>query len=517
MDASNCDVASTNWTHWHDIPWQHAHQVVGRLQARIAKAAKAGEWRNVKRLQRLLTRSISAKALAVKRVTENQGRKTPGIDRQTWSTPDDKWQAVGTLHHKGYKPKPMRRVYIPKANGDRRPLGIPTMRDRAMQALHLLALDPTAETTGDTHSYGFRRGRSTADAIEQVRNALGRKHSPKWVLEGDIKGCFDNISHEWLLAHVPMDKGVLRKWLKAGYFEGNALFPTESGTPQGGIISPVLANLALDGLQSKLAGLFRTVRDARAAKVNFVRYADDFIITSSSRELLEEKVKPLVQEFMRERGLELSEKKTLITHVDDGFDFLGWTARWQGGMLLTKPARKNVKNFLEKIRGTLRQMRTARQEDVIDKLNPVIRGWANYHRSQMATRTFAKTDHLIWQALWRWARRRHPNKGQRWIKARYFRRIAGRDWRFADKGQGAVDADELSQEAPRQDRRQPKSVQPGRRGLLRRAPRAQDGVGLERAPETGVVVVLAGRTVSVLQPEDHEDDGVAHPPRRQAV
>ena len=433
MDACSCDVASTNWTHWHGIPWQDAHQVVGRLQARIAKAAKAGEWRNVKRLQRLLTRSVSAKALAVKRVTENQGRKTPGIDRQTWSTPDDKWQAVGTLHHKGYKPKPMRRVYIPKANGDRRPLGIPTMRDRAMQALHLLALDPTAETTGDTHSYGFRRGRSTADAIEQVRNALGRKHSPKWVLEGDIKGCFDNISHEWLLAHVPMDKGVLRKWLKAGYFEGNSLFPTESGTPQGGIISPVLANLALDGLQSKLAGLFRTVREARAAKVNFVRYADDFIITSSSRELLEEKVKPLVQEFMRERGLELSEKKTLITHVDDGFDFLGWTARWQGGMLLTKPARKNVKNFLEKIRGTLRQMRTARQEDVIDKLNPVIRGWANYHRSQMATRTFAKTDHLIWQALWRWARRRHPNKGERWTKARYFRRIAGRDWRFAEK------------------------------------------------------------------------------------
>ncbi len=433
MDALPCDVTSTNWKHWHGIPWQDAHQVVGRLQARIAKAAKAGDWRSVRRLQKLLTRSISAKALAVRRVTENRGRKTPGIDRQTWSTPDEKWQAIGTLRTKGYQPRPLRRVYIPKANGDRRPLGIPTMRDRAMQALHLLALDPIAEVTGDTHSYGFRRGRSTTDAIEQVRNALGRKHSPKWVLEGDIKGCFDNISHEWLLARVPMDKGVLRKWLKAGYFEGPTLFPTESGTPQGGIISPVLANLALDGLQNELAGQFRTVRDARAAKVNFVRYADDFIITGSSKELLEDEIKPLVQKFMRERGLELSEKKTLVTHVNDGFDFLGWTVRWQSRMLLVRPSGKNVKRFLNKIRETLRDMRAARQAEVIDQLDPVIRGWANYHRSQMATRTFAKVEHMIWQGLWRWACRRHPQKGRRWIKARYFGRIAGRDWRFTDR------------------------------------------------------------------------------------
>lgn len=433
MDASDCDVASTNWTHWHGIPWRDAHQVVGRLQARIAKAAKAGDWRTVRRLQRLLTRSSSAKALAVRRVTENRGRKTPGIDRQTWSTPDEKWQAARTLSDRGYRPRPLRRVYIPKSNGERRPLGIPTMTDRAMQALHLLALDPVAEVVGDVHSYGFRRERSTVDAIEQVRNALGRRASPKWVLEGDIKGCFDHISHDWLLANVCMDRGVLRKWLKAGYFEGNTLFPTQAGTPQGGIISPVLANWALDGLQRELDGICRTRRAATAAKVNFVRYADDFIITASSREFLENEVKPRVRSFLAGRGLELSDAKTVITHVQAGFDFLGWTVRWRGGMLLTQPSKKNVKNFLAKVRGTLREMRTARQADVIAKLNPVIRGWANYHRSQMATRRFAKTDHQIWQALWRWACRRHPNKGARWIKARYFRCVAGRDWQFADK------------------------------------------------------------------------------------
>lgn len=432
MDASDCDVASTDWSHWHGIPWQTVHREVGRLQARIAKATKAGDWRTVRGLQRLLTRSQSAKALAVRRVTENRGRNTPGIDRQTWSTPEAKWSALVTLG-KGYRPLPLRRVYIPKSNGERRPLGIPTMRDRAMQALHLLALDPVSETVADKHSYGFRRERSTTDAIEQVRNALARKHSPTWILEGDIKGCFDNISHDWLQTHVCMDKGVLKKWLKAGYFEGGTLFPTSAGTPQGGIISPALANWALDGLQQALDGLFRTVREARQHKVNYVRYADDFIITSTSKEFLENEVKPLVQRFMAARGLMLSEKKTLITHVTEGFDFLGWTVRYRRNILLIQPSKKNIKSFLDKVREALRSMRTARQEDVIETLSPIIRGWAQYHRTQMASRTFAKADHAIWLALWRWACRRHPNKGARWIKSRYFRRINARDWHFAEK------------------------------------------------------------------------------------
>jgi RNA-directed DNA polymerase len=435
MDASqhDCDVASTAWQSWHDVSWVKVHQVVARLQTRIAKAAKAGEWRKVRALQRLLTKSTGAKALAVRRVTENQGRKTPGVDKQTWDTPEAKWNAVVDLGNRRYRPLPLRRIYIPKANGDKRPLGIPTMRDRAMQALHLLALDPVAETLGDPHSYGFRRERSTADAIEQVRNALGRKASPKWVLEGDIKGCFDNISHDWLVANVCMDKGILRKWLKAGFIETGRLFPTQAGTPQGGIISPVLANLALDGLQHELTTLFRTVREERAAKVNLVRYADDFIITGSSKEYLEEKVKPLVEKFLATRGLILSEKQTKITHVMNGFDFLGWNVRQFNRMLVTQPSKKNVKAFLGKIRDLLRERKAASQTEVIEKLSPVVRGWANYHRSQMASQTFARCDHQIWQALWRWACRRHPEKGKRWIKQRYFKCLKGRDWRFADK------------------------------------------------------------------------------------
>ncbi len=427
------DFASADWQGWHQIDWASTHQTVARLQARIAKAVAAGAWRKARSLQRLLTRSTSAQALAVKRVTENRGRKTPGVDGQTWSTPTEKWDAVKGLSSKSYRPLPLRRIHIPKSNGEKRPLGIPTMRDRAMQALHLLALDPVSETTADSHSYGFRRERSTVDAIEQIRNVLGRKASPQWILEGDIKGCFDNISHDWLIANVLMDKCILRKWLKAGFVEMGKLFPTNAGTPQGGIISPVLANMALDGLQQALDGLFRTVRQAREAKVHLVRYADDFVITGSSKELLEERVKPLVERFLAARGLVLSERKTTITHVTEGFDFLGWNVRRLKGMLLTQPSKKNVKAFIAKIRDSLRKMRAAKQEDVIDKLAPVVRGWATYHRNQMATRTFSRCDHLIWGMLWRWAVRRHSNKGKRWIKQRYFAQLRGRDWRFAEK------------------------------------------------------------------------------------
>jgi RNA-directed DNA polymerase len=268
---------STGPAAWHTIDWYAVHRTVRRLQARIVKAVQAGRWGKVQALQHLLTHSFSGKALAVQRVTTNNGRKTPGVDGIVWDTPEKKAGAIGALRQRGYRALPLRRVYIPKNDGTQRqrPLSIPTMHDRAMQALYRLALDPIAETLGDPNSYGFRTERSTSDAIEQCFNVLARKHSPQWILEGDIRACFDGISHDWLLAHIPMETAMLRKWLKAGFMEKHVLSPTETGVPQGGIASPVIANLALDGLEKLLKAHYPpNTKRAQRAKVNLVRYCD---------------------------------------------------------------------------------------------------------------------------------------------------------------------------------------------------------------------------------------------------
>ena len=234
-------------TDWHAIDWKSAHRNVRRWHLRIVQATKEKRWNKVKALQRLLTHSFSGKVEAHRRVTENQGKNTPGVDKVTWNTPQKKLNAVYSLRQQDYHPQPLRRVTIPKKNGKKRNLGISVMKCRAMQALYLLALDPVAETTADPNSYGFRPGRSTADAVEHCFGMLARRDSPQWILEGDIKSCFDQISHEWLLSHIPMEKSILKKWLRSGYRDKGILYPTKEGTPQGGIISPVIANMTLDG------------------------------------------------------------------------------------------------------------------------------------------------------------------------------------------------------------------------------------------------------------------------------
>ena len=426
--ATLAGAASHRVVDWHAISWPKVYATVRRLQARIVKAVREGKWHKVQALVYLLTHSFGGRALAILRVVSNSGAKTAGVDGVRWNTPESKSMAFSTLRRHGYQPQPLRRVYIPKSNGQQRPLGIPTMTDRAMQALYLLGLDPIAETQADGHSYGFRLERNCADALEQVHLLLGNRHGPRWILEGDIKACFDRIDHSWLLRHVPLDKDMLRKWLTAGFLDKHAWFATSEGTPQGGIISPVLANYALDGLQSLLAERFmRTARQRRQHKVHLVRYADDFIITGTSKVLLAYEVQPLVEHFLSERGLELSHEKTSITPLKRGFDFLGQTTRqYGGGKVLTKPSRRSVRTFLRKIKETIETCHGHRVGALIQRLNQQIKGWTMYHRWVVSKRTFTQVDRRIFRRVWHWCRRRHQHQSWTWLKKKYFQCIGVR-------------------------------------------------------------------------------------------
>ena len=356
---------------WEDINFNVAEKHVKKLQMRIAMAQEENAFGKLTTIQNILMHSFYAKALAVKIVTTNKGKRTSGIDGVLWNTPDEKWQAIADLNRRGYKSKPLKRIYIPKDNGKKRPLSIPTMKDRAMNTLYKFALEPIAEITGDVNSYGFRKDRCTQDAITRCIDVLTSNPNLKWILEGDIKACFDHINHKWVMEHIPMDKEILQKFLENGYIEHKKYNPIAEGIPQGGSISTVICNMVLDGLEKVLD----------FPRVHFVRYADDFVIFAENEMILEQSVIPLIEEFLSVRGLNLSPDKTAVTHIEDGFDFLGWNvSNDENGQLLIVTSRKNVDALMDKVGKILSSELYISDERLRILLRRIICGWINYHK-----------------------------------------------------------------------------------------------------------------------------------------
>ena len=407
-----------------------AHSVK-MLQNRIVKAKIVGRTRAVNKLQKLLVKSLNAKILAVKRVSENRGKNTAGVDGELLDTDLKKSLCVNDLNINldDYKAMPLKRIEIPKKNGKLRPLGIPTMFDRSMQALYKLALEPIAEVVADKNSYGFRAKRSTQDAMKGIWLRTSRKTSGEWILEADIKGCFDNISHQWIYDNIPLPNKLLKQWLKSGFIKDDTLFPTESGTPQGGIISPILANMVLDGIEELIQTHITrhskmkdgVVLYSQKIHFNFVRYADDFVVIGNSPKRLKILQRDIAR-FLSSRGLELSKEKTHITHIRDGFDFLGFNFRkHNNNKVIVTPTQDGIKSFKSKIKEIFKQYRSSSLELLIDKLNPVIRGWGYYYRFVNSKVIFGKLDQYIWYKSLNWVKRLHQRRQIMKYYKKYFK------------------------------------------------------------------------------------------------
>ncbi|WP_069791690.1 group II intron reverse transcriptase/maturase (plasmid) [Cyanobacterium sp. IPPAS B-1200] len=448
---------------WNSINWKKVEREVFRLQKRIFRASQSGNVKLVRKLQKLFISSYYAKLLATRKVTQdNQGRKTAGVDGVKSLTPKQRLEMVKNLKLKG-KSKPTRRVWIPKANGEQRPLGIPCMEERVKQGLVKLALEPQWEAKFEPNSYGFRPAKSAHDAIGAIYSSI--KQQPKYVLDADIAKCFDQINHDELLNKLqthPLIRREIKAWLKSGYMDGKELFPTDKGTPQGGVISPLLANIALHGLEEEIKRYARTwkgVKRDNMKSISLIRYADDFVVLHKDKEVIL-KCKEIIENWLKPLDLELKPSKTRISHTlneyegNTGFDFLGFNIRQYevgkthtgnntkgqplGFKTIITPSKDAVKKHIKKIGDVIKNHKASPQVALITELNPIIRGWANYYRSVCSKETYSKCDYLMYQQLKRWTERRHPNKSKSWVAKKYWHTYGNKNWVFSTRDEDGI-------------------------------------------------------------------------------
>ena len=447
------------WNEWRKINWKKVERQTFKLQTRIYRASQSGNVKLVHRLQRLLTTSFYGRLWATRKVTQdNRGKVTAGVDGKKSLTPKQRLELVLTLKE-GRKAKPLRRVWIPKPSGEKRGLGIPTIEDRARQCLIKMALEPQWESKFEENSYGFRPARSCHDAIQAIFYGIGQK--AKYVLDADISKCFDKIDHQKLLAKLqtyPQLRHQIKQWLKSGVKENGSWYPTNEGTPQGGVCSPLLANIALHGMEIEIKNYAQTLRGGKRDNqktLNLIRYADDFVILHEKLEVIMD-CKKLIENWLKEIGLELKPSKTRISHTlnecegNIGFDFLGFNIRQypvgkgqsvkssKGKLLgfktIIKPSKGKIKAHVKRLGEVIRKHKSSSQLALIKELNPIIRGWSNYYATQCSKEIFSYCDHILYQQLKRWAERRHPKKGKTWVANKYWHSEGNRNWVFANKG-----------------------------------------------------------------------------------